>query len=308
MSTRNKLKVEQELSGIQHYSSISTATSTFSRMSSDRIPLFPKAKSLFVHSGNIINWNRLKRKPNQNSTEEICDCISNTLGEYLESADKTQLQYVKELYTKNSENIKVLEQDEREDVKITVKVFICGDQPSSVINETVDKVLNELNTNFVETLLLSVSPSVDEEDDQSVSLKTLQPYWEAMEELVASDKVLSLGICDLNKESLEDLYNWAKVKPSIDQVNLESCCVMPQDLTEYAKSVNVQLLTHNDKPVFISRAKLQETILGVSTERDSELWSPQWVIRYSGILKCRGIITMKCYIFHAIKEKKNRIQ
>lgn len=44
-----------------------------------------------------------------------------------------------------------------------------------------------------------------------VNLKTLQPYWEAMEELVASDKVLSLGICDLNKESLEDLYNWAKV-------------------------------------------------------------------------------------------------
>lgn len=35
------------------------------------IPLFPNATSMFIHSGNIINWNRLKRKPNQTSTEEV---------------------------------------------------------------------------------------------------------------------------------------------------------------------------------------------------------------------------------------------
>uniref|UniRef100_A0A0B6ZLB9 GCS light chain n=1 Tax=Arion vulgaris TaxID=1028688 RepID=A0A0B6ZLB9_9EUPU len=269
-------------------------------------PLFPNAKSMHIHSGNIVNWTRLKRKPNQTSTEEVCECIGKTLAAYLESTSKTDLQHVSHLYKVNSENVQKLDENEREEVKITVKVFICASQPPSVISEVVDKVLGELGTNFIESLLLAVAPtSVDDDEDDSaspISLSTIQPYWEAMEKLVSADKVLSIGICDLTKDALEDLYNWAKVKPCIDQVNLESCCVMPQDLTEYAKSINVQLLTHNDRPEFISVDKLQETIQNVSTKPDSLDWKPQWVVRYSGILKCRGIIQMKGYIFYALRE------
>ena len=40
----------------------------------DEIPMTPKVGSLIVHSGNIVNWNRLKRKPNQSPTEEVCLC------------------------------------------------------------------------------------------------------------------------------------------------------------------------------------------------------------------------------------------
>ncbi|CAL1535793.1 unnamed protein product [Lymnaea stagnalis] len=313
MSTKKWLKAEQEVLctvATNFSSTLSTLGSTpnISKMSnSDKIPLFPKAKSMFIHSGNIINWNRLKRKPNQNSTDEVCECIGTTLGAYLESANKTDLQYLTELRKVNTENIQVLDENDRGEVKITVKVFICTPQPTTVIKDTVNKVLNELGTNFVETLLLSVAPVSEDEDepqDSGLSLKIIQPYWEAMEQLVAEDKVLSLGVCDLNKEAFEDLYNWAKVKPSIDQVNLESCCVMPKDLTEYAKSINVQLLTHNDRPVFVPKEKLKETVLSVSTESDSESWAPQWVVRYSGILKCRGIISMKGYIFHAVRDRK----
>ncbi|CAG5124520.1 unnamed protein product [Candidula unifasciata] len=271
----------------------------------DDIPMFPKAKSMFLHSGNIINWNRLKRKPNQTSTEEVCDCIGNTLASYLETQDKTELQYVTEIYKVNSENVQKIDDTEREEVKITVKVFVCLPLPTSVISETVNKVLNELGTSYIETLLLAVSPGEGEEDDSSApSVSVIKPYWEAMEELVAAETVLSLGVCDLTKDSLEDLYNWAKVKPSVDQVNLESCCVMPQDLTAYAKAVNVQLLTHNDRPVFIPEETLQETIRSVSTEADGRNWVPQWVVRYSGIVKCRGIIKMKGYIIHARRDHK----
>lgn len=37
-----------------------------------------------------------------------------------------------------------------------------------------------------------------------------------------------------------------QVKPSSNQVNLASCCVMPPDLTAFAKQFDIQLLTHND--------------------------------------------------------------
>ena len=36
------------------------------------------------------------------------------------------------------------------------------------------------------------------------------------------------------------------MKPSSNQVNLASCCVMPPDLTAFAKEFDIQLLTHND--------------------------------------------------------------
>lgn len=39
---------------------------------------------------------------------------------------------------------------------------------------------------------------------------------------------------------------FVQVKPSSNQVNLASCCVMPPDLTAFAKEFDIQLLTHND--------------------------------------------------------------
>ncbi len=42
------------------------------------------------------------------------------------------------------------------------------------------------------------------------------------------------------------LFHAMQVKPSSNQVNLASCCVMPPDLTAFAKEFDIQLLTHND--------------------------------------------------------------
>ena len=55
---------------------------------------------------------------------------------------------------------------------------------------------------------------------QSVSMDIIKQYWEAMEHLVSQDKVHSLGICDLNKESLEELYKWAKVRQMLFKKSL----------------------------------------------------------------------------------------
>ena len=42
------------------------------------------------------------------------------------------------------------------------------------------------------------------------------------------------------------VFVWFQTKPVINQVNLDSCCVMPKDLVEYAELNDIQLLTHND--------------------------------------------------------------
>ena len=51
----------------------------------------------------------------------------------------------------------------------------------------------------------------EQEDEEDLSLSVIQPYWEMLEGMVEEEKVLTLGIADLNKERLEELSNWAKV-------------------------------------------------------------------------------------------------
>lgn len=41
-----------------------------------QLPIFPNATSLFVHSGNILNWDRLKKRPLQTPKDEVKIVIS----------------------------------------------------------------------------------------------------------------------------------------------------------------------------------------------------------------------------------------
>uniref|UniRef100_A0A8B9U047 GCS light chain n=1 Tax=Anas zonorhyncha TaxID=75864 RepID=A0A8B9U047_9AVES len=80
------------------------------------------------------------------------------------------------------------------------------------------------------------------EDGNSLS-EYLQPSWQELESLVQNKKIVTIYTSDFDKTLLEQVYVWAQVKPSSNQVNLASCCVMPLDLTALAKQVVIQLLT-----------------------------------------------------------------
>ena len=63
-----------------------------------------------------------------------------------------------------------------------------------------------MDISFIETLLLAFP-----EMQENITVDQIKPYWEVLEDLVEQERVLSLGICDLDKASLEELYEWAKV-------------------------------------------------------------------------------------------------
>lgn len=69
-------------------------------------------------------------------------------------------------------------------------------------------VLIEFNITFIEIVILVLS---ELEEDEEVFLFVIQSYWEVLEEMVEGERVLFFGIVDLNKEQLEELYNWVKV-------------------------------------------------------------------------------------------------
>lgn len=58
--------------------------------------------------------------------------------------------------------------------------------------------------------VIIASPPI--EDGVNLSLEHLQPYWEELENLVQSKKIVAIGTSDLDKTQLEQLYQWAQVE------------------------------------------------------------------------------------------------
>ncbi|XP_028918854.1 glutamate--cysteine ligase regulatory subunit isoform X2 [Ornithorhynchus anatinus] len=258
--------------------------------------LLRRAAALLLHTGNLLNWGRLRNKAPGSHSDELRDCIQKTLNEWSSQISPELLQELPDaLECTVSQAVEKINPDEREEMKVTAKLFIVGSNTSS-IKDSVDIACSVLGIAQLDSVIVA-SPPV--EDGVSLSLEHLQPYWEELENLVQNKKIVTIGTSDLDKTQLEELYQWAQVKPSSNQVNLASCCVMPPDLTAFAKEFDIQLLTHNDPKELLSETNFQATLQESFPDIQANEWIPLWLLRYSVIVKSRGIIKSKGYILQA---------
>jgi glutamate--cysteine ligase regulatory subunit len=147
--------------------------------------------------------------------------------------------------------------------------------------------------------------------------------WKTLEALHNEGIVGRLGIAEFGKDRLQALLAQATIKPSVDQINLRDCCSVPGDLLTFAKSANIELLVHNDSsnilPRGITRELLgdspsgagvlleaskagdkrkslhDETHLGAADDPLSGELKPQWVVKYTAVVKDRGVVESKGY-------------
>lgn len=177
----------------------------------------------------------------------------------------------------------------REDVKITVKVFISSPDVN-LLKEAIDQVCNSLNINAIESLVIAYSGKENSED----ILSSLKHLWTGVEEYVKIGKLSSVGLSDVNTNEFIDLFQWANVKPNIVQISLATCCIVPPALQTFTKENDVQLLTHNDPGQILP----QEDLNGIFNANTNV----HWVSRYQIHLKCRGILSSKGYLIYVNKQ------
>uniref|UniRef100_A0ACB8F3W7 Uncharacterized protein n=1 Tax=Sphaerodactylus townsendi TaxID=933632 RepID=A0ACB8F3W7_9SAUR len=224
------------------------------------------------------------------------DCIKKTLNEWSSKISPDLVQEMpKILECTLAQAIEKINPEERDELKVSAKLFIAGSNSSS-IREAVNMTCSALGVDQLDSVIIAPPPT---EDGINLSLEYLQPYWAELENLVQNKKIVAIGTSDLDKAMLEQLFLWAQVKPSSNQVNLASCCVMPPDLTAFAKEFDIQLLTHNDPKELLCEAGFQEALQESIPECQVHEWTPLWLLRYSVIVKSRGIIKSKGYILQA---------
>uniref|UniRef100_A0A8C0WVL4 Glutamate--cysteine ligase regulatory subunit n=1 Tax=Castor canadensis TaxID=51338 RepID=A0A8C0WVL4_CASCN len=241
--------------------------------------LLARARTLHLQTGNLLNWGRLRKKCPSTHSEELRDCIQKTLNEW---SSQISPELVREfpdvLECTVSHAVEKINPDEREEMKVSAKLFIVGSNSSSSTRNAVDMACSVLGVAQLDSVIIA-SPPI--EDGVNLSLEHLHK------------KIVAIGTSDLDKTQLEQLYQWAQVKPNSNQVNLASCCVMPPDLTAFAKQFDIQLLTHNDPKELLSEATFQEALRESIPDIQAQEWVPLWLLRYSVIVKSRGIIKSK---------------
>ncbi|XP_076050312.1 glutamate-cysteine ligase modifier subunit [Oratosquilla oratoria] len=241
------------------------------------------AKRVIVSTGNILDLSDLIRKAGQSSAEEVKAGIQKTLQVWDGSNPGVEPDVLHII--RHSET--PLTNDDRGRTN-TVKLFMYSSD-ASLLSKSIDTILKEYKVQQVESLILAL-PSLGEDP----SLQDVQGMWRAMEKMVDSGKVTNIGIADVSTQLFMDLYAWAMVKPSTVQVNLSSCCVVPEDLTSFAKENLVQVLTHNDPIDMGDEALVQEILQKLALSGES--WKLQWMGRLRAVQQCRGILQCKGYV------------
>ena len=132
--------------------------------------------------------------------------------------------------------------------------------------------------------------------DAEVSL-WLKTY-AALEELHDSGVVAKLGISEFGTGRLARLLAHARVRPAVDQINVRDCCVVPRPLILLAREQGVELLTHNDYPDVLPADVLRRMLVdefGVALPRPGAQVLPQWVAKYTVVVRSRGVVENKGY-------------
>ncbi|KAJ4305703.1 hypothetical protein N0V90_001234 [Kalmusia sp. IMI 367209] len=220
----------------------------------------------------------------------------------------------------------------RESYDITVKLFYLPNIPADTrcvqTREAIDLVLKELGTTSIDLLIVSFpgisfdaddedsdledppsAPTSEHEDGAPEDIETIATTWRTLEKLHEEGLVSKLGIAEFGCARLERFLPRTTVRPSVDQINVRDCCVVPKPLILYAKQQSIQLLTHNDCTNVLPRGTLRDILGsgekgaavlsgGEQAEQDERLKGevePQWVVKHTAVVKDRGVVESKGY-------------
>lgn len=242
-----------------------------------------------VHTGNLNNYLELVTRRHKNSAAEIAAAFKHL------AAQKTVFRMTESVFSPTTEIL----QHPKSDVKTTLKVCLTSFSALDV-EDAVRISLDTLQLTNLSQLIVSFP--YDESTDMSDSdwLQKVLPIWAALENLVDRDVVHSIGVSDLDVDRLRLLSEEAKEhRPTIDHYSIDGCCAVPQELVEYAKTHDIQLLTHNDPR---SLELCDEVIDSVDkiTGSGKDLKS-RWAARYTIWIRSRSVMAAKGYLVHFMK-------
>ncbi len=120
---------------------------------------------------------------------------------------------------------KVFKTVKREDVFITSKLWNTNHRPENV-EEACKKTLSDLQLKYLDLYLMHWGLAFDHIGKTNVEGKivldkvSIKDTWVAMENLVKKGLVHSIGVANFTAAQMNDLLNYAQIKPAMNQIEL----------------------------------------------------------------------------------------
>lgn len=215
-------------------------------------------------------------------------------------------------------------QEEPSQYDTTVKLFFLPTAPAEkraqYVKDALDLVLKELALTSIDLLVVSF-PGMSFDGDcewEADKLNATQgndeeeaATWHVVEELHKQGVVKKLGVAEFGSVKLARFLKRASIAPSVNQINIKNCCNVPPPLIELANERRIELLTHSDCTDILPEGTLREILAqgaqgaGILADRDAQLQNgsgplqgnliPQWVVKYTAVVRDRGVIENKGY-------------
>lgn len=233
---------------------------------------------IVVSTGNVLNLNK---KPGRKSTEELTEALKITLE------NVTKINETDKISRSPDDLHDKLKENERNEISVGAKIFLRSEPKEEYLNEAIQSLIETLGVEYVDSVVLAYY-------SKPKNTNELDGLWKNLEGHYDIKTVSQLGISDADTETIEKLYKMATVKPSIVQINLSSCCVVPPQLQEFCNQNEIQLLTHSDP-------EPEEFFKSIGDIEKLDL-IPQWTVRYQVHVKCRGVLTAKGYIVGSLRK------
>jgi glutamate--cysteine ligase regulatory subunit len=164
----------------------------------------------------------------------------------------------------------------------------------------------------------SPSEGCDAVSGNPEDIPSMLKTWRTIEDLHDAGTVSKLGLAEFGTQRLTKFLKEARIRPAVDQINVRDCCVVPKPLIMFAKQERIELLTHSDCTNILPQGTLRELLgpgekgVGVLTSTtggaEEEVGAlkgdvePLWVIKYTAVVKDRGVVEDKGYF--AVAELK----
>lgn len=282
------------------------------------------ASSMTVHTGNVIDWFLLKKNRCRHgliSPDELMDGLNCVMKSWVRDTTHNPLHIegsVPNLEIANPQLVKEIDPSTRKELKISIKLFLNETKPR-VIQSAIDKITKNLSIQRVDSVLVAFPSNpnnkiIPHDDDYmqssnpAVDFDDVKAIWQELEVCVKNGLVDQIGVCDFDQDELQALYDWADIKPSVNQINLNSCCHVPNDLVQYSTDHGIELLTHNDPPVILPSGTFQSFVAERTEDASANEWIPSFVARYAVLVKYRGIVHSKGYIVSAVRQMPSQIE
>jgi len=134
-------------------------------------------------------------------------------------------------------------------------------------------------------------------------MNLLERFWQLMERQWTNKRVRAMGVAEFSQKRLDAFQAAVKLAPASNQVNMADSCVIPRELINYCRAQNIDLVTHSDASDLLPDDRLQQLLqeYPLPDLASDAAWTVRWVLKFSVLVKSRGILHDKGYIVYATR-------